>query len=285
MTNSEAHRRARERGPSRLLYAPVRATFVAFFRLWFRLRISGAEHLPESGPAVITPNHKSFWDSFFIGAATRRHLRFMGKSELFEGWKGPLLVRLGAFPVRRGESDEDALDTARAILDQGGLLSLFPEGTRVREPDSLGEPRRGAARLAIEAGAPMIPAAITGTDKLWFGPIPRPRRVQVAFGAPISVKELASTPEAAGRLVEGELWPEVESQFRGLLSRPGVIAAGLAALGVGGAALARSRTRRKPAWRRMKPQLRPRRKTRLRRMKPQLTPRRKKRLSPRWPRR
>ncbi|MDQ3644579.1 MAG: 1-acyl-sn-glycerol-3-phosphate acyltransferase, partial [Actinomycetota bacterium] len=159
MTNSEAHRRARERGPSRALYALVRAISVAFFRIWFRLRITGAEHLPESGAAVITPNHKSFWDSFFVGAATRRHVRFMGKSELFEGWQGALLVRLGAFPVRRGESDQDALDTARAILDQGGLLSLFPEGTRVREPNSLGEPRRGAARLAIEARAPVIPAA------------------------------------------------------------------------------------------------------------------------------
>ncbi len=253
MTSSEAHGRARERGPSRILYALVRAVSVAFFRLWFRLRITGAEHLPATGAAVITPNHKSFWDSFFIGAATRRHVRFMGKSELFEGWKGPLLVRLGAFPVRRGESDQDALDTAREILDQGGLLSLFPEGTRVRERDALGEPRRGAARLAIEAGAPIVPAAITGTDRLWFGPVPRPRRVQVAFGAPISVKELASTPEAAGRLVETELWPEVESQFRGLLSRPGVIAAGLAALGLGGAALARTRAQRKKSrlpWRR-----------------------------------
>jgi 1-acyl-sn-glycerol-3-phosphate acyltransferase len=272
-----------------LLYAPVRAIFAAFFRLWFRLRITGAEHLPASGPAVITPNHKSFWDSFFIGAATRRHLRFMGKSELFEGWKGPLLVRLGAFPVRRGESDQDALDTARAILDQGGLLSLFPEGTRVRDPDSLGEPRRGAARLAIEAGAPMVPAAITGTDRLWLGPIPRPRRVQVAFGAPISVKELAATPEAAGRLVESELWPEVESQFRDLLSHPGVIAAGLAALGLGGAALARSRTQRKPAWQRMKPRLPSGRRSRMKprlpsgqrsRMRPRLRPGRRRRRAP-----
>ncbi len=254
---------------------------MAFFRIWFRLRITGAEHLPESGAAVITPNHKSFWDSFFVGAATRRHVRFMGKSELFEGWQGALLVRLGAFPVRRGESDQDALDTARAILDQGGLLSLFPEGTRVREPNSLGEPRRGAARLAIEARAPVIPAAITGTDKLWFGPVPRPRRVQVAFGAPISVKELAATPEAAGRLVEGEVWPEVESQFRGLLSHPGVIAAGLAALGIGGAALARSRTHRKPAWQRLKPRLPIGRRKQL---KPRLRSGRRKRRGP-WRRR
>ncbi len=246
MTNQEAHRRAREQGPSRWLYALVRAVVGSFFRVWFRLSISGAEHIPATGPAVITPNHKSFWDSFFIGAATPRHLRFMGKSELFEGWKGPLLVKLGAFPVRRGQSDADALATSRAILAAGGLLSLFPEGTRVREPDALGEPRRGATRLAIEARAPLVPAAISGTDHLWLGPIPKPKKVSVAFGAPIGVEELEATPEAAAALLEGELWPEVESQFRGLLSRPGAIAAGLAALGLGGAAaVARQRRGRK----------------------------------------
>ena len=87
MTIEEAHVRARERGPSRLLYAVVRGLVVGLFRVWFRLSISGAEHIPAEGAAVITPNHKSFWDSFFIGAATRRHLRFMGKAELFEGWR------------------------------------------------------------------------------------------------------------------------------------------------------------------------------------------------------
>ena len=114
----------------------------------------------------------------------------------------------------------------------------------MREPDALGEPRRGAARLAIEAGAPLVPAAITGTDHLWLGPIPKPKKVAVAFGAPIGVEELEATPEAAAALLEGELWPEVETQFRGLLSRPGAIAAGLAALGLGGAAaVARQRRR------------------------------------------
>ena len=215
VTNEEAHRRAREKGPSRLLYAIVRGIVVAFCRVWFRLSITGAHHIPAEGPAVITPNHKSFWDSFFIGAATRRPLRFMGKSELFEGWKGPLLVRLGAFPVRRGESDADALATARAILDDGGLLSLFPEGTRVREPDELGEPRRGAARLAIEAGAPLVPAAISGTDRLWLGPIPKPKKVAVSFGEPIPVAALEATPEAAATLIEEELWPRSRASSAG----------------------------------------------------------------------
>ena len=152
-------------------------------------------------------------------------------------------MRLGAFPVRRGESDAEALATARVILDDGGLLSLFPEGTRVREPGELGEPRRGAARLAIEAGAPLVPAAITGTDRLWLGPIPKPKKVAVSFGAPIAVEALAATPEVAAAVLDEELWPEVESQFRGLLSRRGAIAAGVAALGLGGAAVARSKRR------------------------------------------
>jgi len=244
VTFEDAHRLARERGPLKVLYGPVRAVVVAFMRVWFRLSITGAEHIPAEGAAIVTPNHKSFWDSFFVGAATRRPLRFMGKSELFEGRKGSLLVALGAFPVRRGSADEDALETARVILRQGGLLSLFPEGTRVRDPAELGEPRRGATRLALETGAPLVPAAITGTEELFLGPVPKPRRVRLAFSAPIPVDELEPTPEVASALLDEQLWPEVEGQFRSLLSRRGAVAAGLAALGVGaGVAVQRRRSR------------------------------------------
>src|SRR5687768_18425701 len=127
MTNEEAHRLAREKGVSPPLYALVRALVVPFLRVWFRLRVSGREHVPATGAAIVAPNHKSVWDSFFIAAGTRRHLRFMSKTELIEAPYGRLLVRLGAFPVRRGQSDAEALETARTILRQGELLSLFPE--------------------------------------------------------------------------------------------------------------------------------------------------------------
>jgi 1-acyl-sn-glycerol-3-phosphate acyltransferase len=187
VTNVEAHRFAREKGVSRPLYALVRAIVTPFLRLYFRMHISGAEHLPATGAAIIAPNHKSFLDSFFIAVCTRRHVRFMAKTELIEAHYGGLLVRLGAFPVRRGESDAEALETATVILRQGGLLALFPEGTRVRDPDELGHPRRGAGRLALESGAPLLPCAITGTERLFLGPIPKPRRVQVAFSEPIPV--------------------------------------------------------------------------------------------------
>jgi 1-acyl-sn-glycerol-3-phosphate acyltransferase len=253
VTNEEAHRLAREKGVSRPLYAVVRALAVAFMRVWFRLGIAGTEHIPKEGAAIVAPNHKSFWDSFFVAAATRRHVRYMGKSELFQGPWGRLLVRLGAFPVRRGESDAEALETARTILRQGGLLALFPEGTRVRDPEQLGSPRRGAGRLALETGAPVVPAAITGSERLFLGPIPKPKRVQVAFAEPIAARDLPPTPEAAGELVEGRVWPRVEGEFRRLRARPGLIALGLAALGLGGAEAyrrrARVRARRRPRLR------------------------------------
>ena len=230
---------------SRPLYALVKLIIVPFMRVWFRLRISGAEHIPASGAAIVAPNHKSFWDSFFIGVCTRRHLRFMAKTELIQARYGRMLVRLGAFPVQRGQADADALETARTILRQGGLLALFPEGTRVRDPDELGNPRRGAGRLALETGAPLVPCAITGTEKLFRAGLPMPRRVQVAFSEPIPVSDLAATPDAAATLISDTLWPEVEGEYRRLRARPTLIAAGLAAIGIGGGLLARSRRRRR----------------------------------------
>jgi 1-acyl-sn-glycerol-3-phosphate acyltransferase len=245
LSNEEAHRLARENGVSRGLYAVVRALCVPFMRVYFRLRIEGASQIPAEGAAIIAPNHKSIWDSFFIAAATRRPLRSMGKAELFEGRFGRTLVRLGAFPVRRGQSDAEAIETARIILRQGELLSLFPEGTRFREPDTLGTPHRGAARLALETGAPLVPAAITGTQSLFAGPFPKPRRVQLAFSEPIAVQGVAPTPEAAGELLSEQLWPVVSSEFTRLRDRPGVIVAGLAAVGLAGFATQRQVRRRR----------------------------------------
>ena len=168
----------------------------------------------------------------------------MGKNELFEGRAGKLLIRLGAFPVRRGSSDAEAIETARQILLDGGLLALFPEGTRVRDPTILGQPHKGAARLALETGATVIPCAITGTEKLFAGPLPRPGRVRVSFGEPIELAPTEPTPEAAAELVDERLWPEVERQRERLLTHPGVIAAGLAALGIGAGVAARRRRKR-----------------------------------------
>ena len=229
MSNAEAHEVAR-RGPGRIAYLFVRVVLMPLLRVVFAMRVSGAENVPAKGPVVIAPNHKSFWDAFFIAASLKRRIYFMGKSELFEGRAGRLLIALGAFPVRRGESDADAVETALAILRRGDALALFPEGTRVRDPEELGRPKKGAARLAIEGGAPIVPTALTGTERRRHH---LPRRVQVSFAEPIPVSTLRATPEDAAGLIDDAVWPVITEDYRRLRARPGVIAAGVAAVGLG----------------------------------------------------
>lgn len=239
---------ARERGVSRRVYGLVRFLAAGVLRGWFRVRVSGAEHVPEQGAAIIVPNHKNFLDPFFVGLATHRHVRYMAKVELFKGPLAWLFSRLGAFPVRRGEADAEALATARSILADGGVVVVFPEGTRVEEPDALGSPHHGAGRLALDTGAPIVPAAITGTAHLWRGAIPRAKRVQLAFLPPVSPEATATRPDPAMELIDDRVWPAVRQEYGRLRATPGLIAAGLAALGVGGGLLAKRRleARRNP---------------------------------------
>src|SRR3954462_8923984 len=211
MTNEEAHELSRKRGTSRLIYGTARVVLSPIAGTWYRFKVTGAEYVPKEGPAIIAPNHKSFYDSFFVGLATRRHLHFMAKTELFQGRSARLLSGLGAFPVRRGTADPDALETARIHLERGRVLAMFPEGTRYREPDALKAPRRGVGRLAIEAQAPIVPCAITGTEQLFVGGwFPKPVRVSVAFAPAVTSAQLEATPEAAQELIEEQVWPEVE---------------------------------------------------------------------------
>lgn len=241
-----AHAYARKRGVARHLYTSVRLLAVVVLRLWFRVRISGREHLPTAGAAVVAPNHKSFLDAFFVGLATRRHVRYMAKVELFKGPLGWLFLRLGAFPVRRGEADAEAVETARAILAAGGLVVMFPEGTRVEQPDALGSPHHGAGRLALETGAPIIPAAITGTSHLWRGAIPKLKRVQLAFLPPVTPEQPPDDHEHVSQLIDEQVWPAVQEEYGRLRATPGLIAAGLAAIGIGGGLLAKRQLDARP---------------------------------------
>ncbi len=239
-THEEAHELARAKGSNPVLYFLLRVILVPVMRVFFGLQAQGTENIPKSGPVVIAPNHKSFWDAFFIAAVVSRRLHFMGKAELFRGWRGRLFVALGGFPVLRGESDELAIGTARAVLERGDVLALFPEGTRVQDPDKLGNPRRGATRLAIETGAVIIPTALSGTEKRrWH----LPRKVRIVFGEPIPVTDLEPTPEHAGMLLDQTVWPTISEEYQQLRNTPGLIAGGLAAAGIGYALYRRSKKR------------------------------------------
>ena len=229
------------------LYRVVRGALIPFFRTYFRFESEGAENVPADGGAIIAPNHKSFSDAFFVGVALPgRQIRFMGKKELFAGRFGPLFLRLGAFPVDRGASDDLAIETARQILIDGGILVMFPEGTRIRDSEELGMPKKGVARLAIETGVPIVPCAITGAEKLRRGALIRPGKVRLAFGEPIWPETSEATPESAGELMDEAVWPEVTKHYRRLRDRKGLIAAGIAAAGLGAyAANRRRRSRRR----------------------------------------
>jgi 1-acyl-sn-glycerol-3-phosphate acyltransferase len=230
LSHEEAHRLARGKGSNPVLYFLLRLVLVPVMKLFFGLTATGTENIPRTGPVVIAPNHKSFWDAFFLAAVVRRRLHFMGKAELFKGWRGRVFLALGGFPVLRGASDAEAIETSRAILERGDVLALFPEGTRVQDPGRLGNPRRGATRLAIETGAVIIPTAITGTERRRRH---LPRRVRIAFGEPVPVTDLSATPEHAALLLEQTVWPTVSEEYERLRLTPGVVAAGAAALGLG----------------------------------------------------
>ena len=243
--HARAHRYARAKGVLRPLYHVVRIVVAVPLLAWFRLRVSGAERIPGGG-AILAPNHKSFLDVFFLGLSLRRPVRYMAKAELFRGPLPPLLARLGAFPVRRGEADADALETACAILDAGGLLVVFPEGTRVDEPDALGSPHHGAGRLALESGAPIVPTAIEGTSHLWLGPVPKPRRVQISFLEPVAVADTGDARAALAELIDRRVWPAVQDEYGRLAATPGVIVTALTAIGLGGLAARRGLQAAKP---------------------------------------
>jgi 1-acyl-sn-glycerol-3-phosphate acyltransferase len=156
----------------------------------YRLRASGRENLPAEGGFVLACNHISNFDPWPLGLPIwpKRFLRFMAKSELYWWPLRYLINGVGAFPVRRGQHDVAAIETAVRLAREGYPVVMFPEGTRRRKglvKRFEARPRSGAARIALEAGVPLVPAAVKGTDQLL-----RLGRLRVAYGAQIDVEDL-----------------------------------------------------------------------------------------------
>jgi 1-acyl-sn-glycerol-3-phosphate acyltransferase len=156
----------------------------------YRLRAEGVENLPPSGGFVLAANHTSNLDPWPLGLPLfpTRYLRFMAKSELFWWPLGPVISAGGAFKVRRGQGDVDAIRKAVDLVREGHIVVMFPHGTRQRKGlVKKYQPRshRGAARIALEAPAPLVPAAIAGADRLSrLGPL------RVRYGKPIDIEGL-----------------------------------------------------------------------------------------------
>jgi 1-acyl-sn-glycerol-3-phosphate acyltransferase len=177
-------------------YALVAVLSWPLLRFAFRLRATGLENLPREGGYVLAANHWSNFDPWPLGLPLfpRRYLRFMAKSELFWFPLGALIKAGGAFRVRRGQGDEEAIATAVALCRAGHVVVMFPEGTRRRKglrKRRQARWRTGAARIALEAGVPLVPAAVAGTERLArLGPL------RVAYGRPLALDDLASLPPA-----------------------------------------------------------------------------------------
>ena len=234
------HAYTRRHGVNRAFYLVARVFLTPFFLTYFRYARTGREHGRVEGGLIVAANHRSFLDPFAIGGALpwRRPLNYVAKVELFERrWQGWILSRLGAFPIRRGDSDEESMETARRVVERGGAVCIFPEGTRIRR-GSLAEPKRGVGRLALETGAPVIPAAVLGTEHVRRGWRIRPRRVKVRLGRAMTFPRAERPSRGLAEMVTGRIWPNVELQWEDIGGLPPMRRAAVIGAGSWGTALA-----------------------------------------------
>ena len=185
--------------PSRaalLLYRVTRAAVVGICRTYWRATYEGLEHVPRSGAYVLAPVHRSFIDFGLVAKVDTRRIRYMGKDSLWKvGWFGRFITALGAFPVRRGSADREALRRCMDIIRSGEPLVLFPEGTR-RSGRVVQDLYEGAAYVAIRTGVPIVPVGIGGSERaLPKGKrLPRPVKVHLIVGSPLA----PPPPKASG---------------------------------------------------------------------------------------
>ncbi|HEY1520059.1 MAG TPA: 1-acyl-sn-glycerol-3-phosphate acyltransferase, partial [Solirubrobacteraceae bacterium] len=244
MDHVTLHERTRAKGVNPLVLWLVRAILQPFFHIYFRMVRIGREHIPAEGPVILASNHRSFLDPFIIGTMVRRPVYYVAKTELFEfhpivTW---MLSALGAFPVQRGTGDEAMIETAKEILERGEIVLMFPEGTRTR-PGSLGLPRRGVGRLALETGAPVVPIAIIGTEDVRKGWRIRPRKVRLRAGPALRFPKVEQASPSLAGAVTDRIWPCVMLQWEWLGGLPAIRRAAIVGAGTWGTSLAVSLAR------------------------------------------
>ncbi|HZQ83554.1 MAG TPA: lysophospholipid acyltransferase family protein [Acidimicrobiales bacterium] len=148
-----------------MAYWVLKAILTPVLRFLFRVRVEGLEHVPADGAAILASNHVSFSDSVFLPLVLKRRITFVAKAEYFEDPKTAWIFRaLGQIPIKRegGSASQRALDSAREVLEGGGLFGIYPEGTR--SPDGrLYKGHTGVARLSMQCKVPILPVAMVGT--------------------------------------------------------------------------------------------------------------------------
>jgi len=221
---TEFHERARTKEPD-WVHEVVRVLTGIWALAFFRARTISSDKVPPSGAVILAPNHGSFMDHFFLGAFIRRKVQFMAKSQLFQPPLQYVYSHGGVFPLRRGHRDEEAFITARAILERGGTVAMYCEGTRSRDGKLSDRPKPGIGRLALESGAPIVPVAIHGSAKVrnWRkGEFPK---VTVQYGDPIRFERVDEPTRDQQMAVAEEIFEEIRVLYSALetLGRKGVL--------------------------------------------------------------
>jgi 1-acyl-sn-glycerol-3-phosphate acyltransferase len=221
------HERTRTRRPD-WIYRLARVVLTGPVLLNYRFRAIGVDNVPAHGPAILAPNHFSFFDHFFIAVVLRREVQFMAKSQLF---RPPLLDFIlshgGTFPVRRGQRDDEAFITAHSVLGRGGVVLMYAEGGRSRSKE-LGTPKPGLGRLALESGVPVVPIAIHGSEHVrearrgFLSP-----KVTVQYGEPIVFEQVEHPAREQSQAAADQVFERVKSMYEALDAngRRGVLAA------------------------------------------------------------
>jgi 1-acyl-sn-glycerol-3-phosphate acyltransferase len=210
------HRWARTHGAD-WMHDVIRLVLVPVCMLFYRARAIDAELMPGGGPAIIAPNHFSTLDHFFVAMYLRRRVRFMAKSQLFRGVLAWILRHAGAFPVRRGHRDEEAMVTALRILERGGVVVIYPEGGRSRSEQVGTHARPGVGRLALESGAPVVPVAIYGSQRARNWRRLEFPTVTIRYGTPLRYAEPAlATTRASTREQQQAVADDVLGAVRAL---------------------------------------------------------------------
>ncbi len=182
-------------------YRFIRAVLRLIYRALFRIQITGAENIPADGGVLLCSNHMSYLDPPIVGIFIKRPVRFMAKEELFKvPVLGPIIDKLGAFPVKRGGISKDSIRTALKVLREGGIMGIFPEGTRNSQSSVA---KKGAAVFALRSDAAVIPVAIIGQYKLFS-------KIKVVYGKPVDLqaykgKEATGTAEEATEKIMAEI--------------------------------------------------------------------------------
>ncbi len=166
--------------------------------------VQGEENVPKTGPVLLVSNHCSYLDPVAIGDASPRRSLFMGKAELFKHpFLNYVLRGVDCFPVKRGEADMQAFKTTLAMLKEGRMVCIFPEGTRADSEEQLRDPEPGAAVFAIKTGCPVVPVFVRGTNAV-LDRKGRPHRgkIVVAFGEPFTFPKNADREAAGHQLMD-----------------------------------------------------------------------------------